>query len=103
MRDLKDNPLSPQEEEILASCGAVGFTWKQVAIIFDLEQSEVRAQFMEERGQVYEVWLRGRLQKELEVRQAVLQSALNGSSPSQLQLMNFYNEADAEHLDLKSF
>lgn len=74
-----------------------------MAIIFDLEQSEVRAQFMEERGQVYEVWLRGRLQKELEVRQAVLQSALNGSSPSQLQLMNFYNEADAEHLDLKSF
>lgn len=74
-----------------------------MAIIFDLELSEVRAQFMEERGQVYEVWLRGRLQKELEVRQAVLQSALNGSSPSQLQLMNFYNEADAEHLDLKSF
>lgn len=74
-----------------------------MAIIFDLELSEVRAKFMEERGQVYEVWLRGRLQKELEVRQAVLQSALNGSSPSQLQLMNFYNEADAEHLDLKSF
>lgn len=103
MRDLKDNPFSPQEEENLASCGAVGFNWKQVAIIFDLDHSEVRRQFMQESGDVYGVWLRGRLQKELEIRQVVLQSALNGSSPAQQQLMTFYNEADNEHLDLKSF
>lgn len=100
MRNLDTNPLSPEETNALAICGSVGFSWRQVADIFDLDPATVRRQFTNQQGDIYKTYLQGRLQKELEIRQAVLTSALNGSSPAQLQMLEFFSSADEENKTL---
>lgn len=100
MRDLNTNPLSPEEQNALTICGSVGFSWRQVADIFDLDPALVRRQFADEQGDIYRTYHQGRLQKELEIRQAVLTSALNGSSPAQLQMLEFFTLADEENHSL---
>jgi hypothetical protein len=99
-RNLDTNPLSPEETNALAICGSVGFSWRQVADIFDLDPATVRRQFTNQQGDIYKTYLQGRLQKELEIRQAVLTSALNGSSPAQLQMLEFFAAADEENKTL---
>lgn len=100
MRNLDTNPLSPEETNALTICGSVGFSWRQVADIFDLDPATVRRQFTNQQGDIYKTYLQGRLQKELEIRQAVLTSALNGSSPAQLQMLQFFSAADEENKNL---
>lgn len=100
MRDLKDKPLSPDEEEHLRCCGAVGFTIAQVAIIFELDKMEVTRQFSQKQGTVYDLYMEGRYQNELEIKQAVLQSAKNGSTPAQQQILEYYASVDSELRDL---
>ena len=99
-RNLDTNPLSPEETNALAICGSVGFSWRQVADIFDLDPAAVHTQFANEKGDIYTLYRQGRLQKELEIRQAVLTSALNGSSPAQLQMLEFFAAADEENKTL---
>ena len=67
---------------------------------FDLDPATVRRQFTNQQGDIYKTYLQGRLQKELEIRQAVLTSALNGSSPAQLQMLQFFAAADEENKTL---
>ncbi len=99
-RDLTTTPLTPEEQNALTICGSVGFSWRQVADIFDLDPATVRRQFASEQGDIYTLYRQGRLQKELEIRQAVLTSALNGSSPAQLQMLEFFAAADEENKTL---
>ena len=86
MRNLDTNPLSPEETNALTICG--------------LDPAAVRTQFANEKGDIYTLYRQGRLQKELEIRQAVLTSALNGSSPAQLQMLEFFAAADEENKTL---
>lgn len=95
-------PLTDEDQENIRNCGAVGFTWEQVADTFDfLTRSIVREQFLNERGQIFELYHEGRLQQELNIRLAVLKSAVNGSTPAQQQMQSYYADADNSIRDLK--
>lgn len=100
MRHIDEQPLTPEEEENLASCGAVGFSWKQVAAVFDFDPDEVRKQFMSQSGTIFDTYNRGRVQHELNIRLAVLKSAENGSSPAQAQMQQYYDAVDNEIYEL---
>lgn len=86
--------LTPDEIENLQKCGAVGFTPEQVALIFGWPIMRVADVFDRKLGTIYETYMQGRLQAELNIRSAVLQSAENGSTPSQQQIYEFYRVAD---------
>lgn len=100
-RNLKNNPFSPEEEENLIAMGAVGFTAAQVAAVFELDPNMVKNQFRLERGEIYEIYYKGRLQSELEIRSAVLKSAKNGSTPAQQQMQEYYSQADDNQRELQ--
>lgn len=101
MRDLKYSPLSPDEEANLESCGGVGFTADQVAAIFELDKQLVREQFSTQSGPIWDRYYKGRMQAELEVRQAILKSAQNGSTPSQNKILDLYDFADRDIQELQ--
>lgn len=97
-----DNPefhenmiLTPEEQEQVQQCGAVGFTPDEVAMVFGWEPFLVHHQFDAKKGSIYTNYMQGRLQSELNIRQAVLKSAQNGSTPAQQQLLEYYRVADA--------
>lgn len=94
MLELK-NILTPDDEENIKNCGAVGFTWQQLCNVFCFDREVVKSQFSERRGKVYELYNEGRLQHELLIRLAVLNSAKNGSTPAQQQMQSYYAAADA--------
>ena len=92
--------LTEDELAQLEQCGGVGFSYADVAVIFGFDPSEVREQFRSKQGSIYERYRVGRLQAELILRQNILNSANNGSSPSQLYMMKLYEHADALHHEL---
>jgi hypothetical protein len=92
--------LTEDELQQLEQCGGVGFSYSDVAVIFGLDPSEVREQFRSKQGCIYERYHVGRLQAELILRQNILNSANNGSSPSQLYMMKLYEQADTANNEL---
>ena len=64
--------------KLAEQCGAVGFTPEQTASILGMAAAEVQRQFIEEKGDIYECYTRGRLTTELRVRQKVIDEAVNG-------------------------
>lgn len=98
VRDVTDLKESDFNEILI--CGRVGLTYKEVAYNCSLRIADVRAEFMNEEGPVFEAWERGRLQAELEIRQQVLQSAKNGSTPAIEQMLAFFKRADNIHREM---
>lgn len=92
--------LTEEEQEQLRTCGSVGFSYREVAIVFALQVREVQQQFEAEEGEIYEAYMKGRLQAELELRQTVLASAKNGSTPMLEKMLAFFKRTDDIHREL---
>lgn len=101
MEDNTTTTPEPTLEDNIRSCGSVGFSWLQTAIALNLDKADVKKQFATQSGKVYDLYMEGRYQHELEIRQAVLQSAKNGSTPAQQQMLEFFATADSELRDIE--
>ena len=89
MRELTEKEIAEIEQ-----CGRVGFSCKELAAILSVPLEEVEEEFRTERGKVYEVWMKGRLQVELELRQKMLSEALCGSSSMMEKMLKIYRETE---------
>lgn len=89
MRELTDKEITDIEQ-----CGRVGFSCKELAAVLSVPVEEVEHQFRAESGSVYEPWLKGRMQVEIELRNAMLREALNGSSPMMEKMQEIYRRTD---------
>lgn len=92
--------LTEAEVKQLEQCGSVGFSYLDVATVFGFDPVELRDQFRQRQGDIYNRYHLGRLQAELLLRQNILESANNGSSPSQMYMMKLYEHADELHHEL---
>ena len=95
MRELTENDIKDIEP-----CGRVAFTYKEVAYHLQIPVSEVKEQFLNETGEIFEHWMKGRLQVELEVRQVVVDGAKNGSTPMLEKLLDLFKRTEREHKEL---
>lgn len=95
MRDLSEKDLEDIEQ-----CGRVAFTYKEVAYHLQIPVAEVKEQFVKQSGVVFEHWMLGRLQVELEIRQVVVEGAKNGSTPMLEKLLDFFKRTEREHNEL---
>lgn len=89
MRDLEEKELANIEQ-----CGRVGFSYEELAAVLAVPVEEVEEQFRDKCGKVYEAWLKGRMQVEIELRQAMLRDALNGSSPMLEKMLSIYRKTE---------
>lgn len=92
--------LTEKDLEDIEQCGRVAFTYKEVAYHLQIPISEVKEQFVKQTGLVFEHWMRGWLQVELEIRQVVVEGAKNGSTPMLEKLLDFFKRTEREHNEL---
>lgn len=89
--------LTEAEVANIENCGKVGFSYKELAIILSVPEMDVREQFEQKEGSVYMAWMKGRLQTELDLRNAILREAKDGSSPMLNQMKTILQKTDEEH------
>lgn len=92
MRQLTEAELANIE-----NCGKVGFSYKELAIILSVPEMDVREEFEKQQGDLYMAWMKGRLQTELDLRNAILKEAKDGSSPMLTQINTILQRTDEEH------
>ena len=95
------NSLTQQQKDELVRLGRLGFSYRDVALNFGFDVAEVALQFQREKGEVYECWFQGYLSAQAEIRQTVLDAALNSSQPAILQMLKYY--ALTEQTNLEAF
>lgn len=91
--------LTEKQNDELFTLGRLGFSFKEVALNFGLDVNEVARQFQQERGEIYEQWYRGYLSAQAEIRQTVLDAALNSSQPAILQMLKYYSLTEQNNLE----
>ena len=95
------NSLTQQQKDELVRLGRLGFSYRDVALNFGFDVAEVARQFQREKGEVYQYWFQGYLSAQAEIRQTVLDAALNSSQPAILQMLKYY--ALTEQTNLEAF
>lgn len=95
------NSLTQQQKDDLHNLGRLGFSYRDVALNFGFDIAEVARQFQQEKGEIYECWFKGYLSAQAEIRQTVLDAALNSSQPAILQMLRYY--ALTEQANLEAF
>lgn len=93
------NSLTQQQKDELVRLGRLGFSYRDVALNFGFDVVEVARQFQQEKGEVYECWFQGYLSAQAEIRQTVLDAALNSSQPAILQMLKYYALTEQENLE----
>ena len=89
--------LSGEQLDMVMEMGALFFAPEDIAINLGLSEEETEL-FNEGVScknsglPMVEAYLRGWLSSEISLRKAIFQAALNGSNPSQQQLLNFLKE-----------
>ena len=73
--------LTEDQEKQIFEMGKLGFSYKEIAINFDLPMQEVASQFALENGCVFSAWKKGNIQAVFELRSTIMKSALNASTP----------------------
>jgi len=91
--------LTQQQKDELVRLGRLGFSYRDVALNFGFDVAEVALQFQQEKGEVYECWFQGYLSAQAEIRQTVLDAALNSSQPAILQMLKYYALTEQENLE----
>ena len=86
--------LTDEVKQSIESFGRLGFTIDELAIAFDLDIAQVRKEFADESGEIYMLYKKGRITAEVEIRETLLQSACNGSTPSLQRMVEIYKQAD---------
>lgn len=89
--------LTEAEVANIEKCGKVGLSYKELAVILSVPEMDVREQFEQKEGSVYMAWMKGRLQTELDLRNAILREAKDGSSPMLNQMKTILQQTDEEH------
>ena len=93
------NSLTQQQKDEIIRLGRLGFSYRDVALNFGFDIAEVARQFQQERGEVYECWFQGYLSAQAEIRQTVLDAALNSSQPAILQMLKYYAMTEQTNLE----
>lgn len=93
------NSLTETQKDDIIRLGRLGFSYRDVALNFGFDIAEVAVQFQREQGEVYENWFRGYLSAQAEIRQTVLDAALNSSQPAILQMLKYYAMTEQTNLD----
>ena len=87
--------LSGEQLKEIETMAALFFSHSDIACNLEIEETEdFCAMFELKEGEAYRAYQRGRLRTEAELRSAIRQAALNGSSPAQQMMISFLKDSD---------
>ena len=85
-----------QDEEFLSDLeknAGLMFSIQEIAVILEVDAAALRDLIRDQSQQAHRAFHRGRLRKDAEIRQAVSELALNGSSPAQTAFLDLIEMA----------
>lgn len=77
--------------------GYLGFSVRELAVMLERDEAEVFAEFRERRGEAYRQYMQGRITGRAQVRQTVMDAALNSSSPMLQRMAEHYMRSENEN------
>lgn len=77
--------------------GRLGFAVGDVASMLEIEEEVIFAQFRERKGEIYRAYTQGRIEGETQIRQTIMDAALNSSSPMLAKMLEYYSKSENEN------
>jgi hypothetical protein len=76
--------------------GYLGFGIEYLVKCCELDRNKITMQFLEESGNYYDIWKHGYYLAQTELRNTIMTSALNSSTPSIEKMLHYFNETNDE-------
>ena len=80
----------------IESMASLFFNPEEIAINLEVDEADFLEMLLTKSGNGYTAYMKGRLKTDTDIRQAILQSALNGSSPAQQMMRDWHNRSKYE-------
>ena len=80
-----------EELQSIEDMAALFFSLKDIAIILEKDVEDFTAEINLEEGLAYSRYKKGWIGAEIEVRKSIMESAINGSSPAQVMILEMNN------------
>jgi len=100
-----ENPPSPplriseKDFELIEELASYFFTPREIAVIVEVNPDQFIAAMDNEDSRIYQVFQKGRLQSEMELRKSIIKLARAGSSPAQTMSLDLLNKSKMKMLD----
>ncbi len=91
--DLTEDKLKELKE-----LAGLFFSPKNIAMIMEIDYSELKEKLQDENTEVYKSFNSGRLHREAEIRKSILEHASRGSAPAQTISVKFMEDSKLEDL-----
>lgn len=88
--------LTEEHYSEIERMAALFFTPAEIAINLEVDPDDFTALILSQNSPAAQAYSRGRLTTDMQLRAAILQSALNGSSPSQQLMKDYQNRSQNE-------
>jgi hypothetical protein len=85
--------LTEEQLNEIEEMSSLFFNPESIAINIEVDPDEFQELIETKVGPAYKSYCAGRLRTEIELRTAIRQSALNGSTPSQTLFVNYFKES----------
>ena len=76
-----------EELQTIEDMAALFYSYKDIAIVLEVDVEEFKALMRLEEGNAYSRYQKGWITSDMSIRKSLLESAINGSSPAQMMLM----------------
>ena len=83
--------FTPEQLEEIESMACLFISTDDIAINLGVDPDEFTELISTKIGEGYKAYFKGWMKTEVDLRQSILQSALNGSSPAQQMMMHYRN------------
>ena len=80
------------ELQTIEDMAALFYSYKDIAIVLEVNVEEFKALMRLEEGNAYSRYQKGWITSDMSIRKSLLESAVNGSSPAQMMLMELNKE-----------
>lgn len=92
--------MTKEQHDSVFELGKLGFAVKDVALLLEMPEQEVYAQFTGKSGEIYSAYTAGRIQGMVDIRRTIQASALNSSSPALEKMLEFFRKSDYENMEI---
>ena len=79
--------------------GRLGFSAAETADVLEEDREAVMAQFRAREGDIYRAYTQGRTEGMAEIRQTVMEAALNSSSPMLARMAEHYAKSARDNME----
>lgn len=90
--------LTKEDLTEVENLAAIFFHPDEVAIVLGLNRADLEDELLDEEGEVYQAYQRGKLKSKAELRKSILTLAKQGSGPAQTLALRVLDDLEAREL-----